>query len=606
MLTLCGIASKTNIDSSYITAMLNSMQKNGNYDKIVSQQSVNDSFYSIGINRDCTTNVNYNFTNCIILFDGILWDKCHICEELSKAGFNLQGNSDEEIIAQAYHCWGENFPQHINGMFAIIIFDLLKDTILFVRDRIGKKNLYYYYLNDTVVFSTEFKAFFECEFIEKSINTETLGHFMRHGFVPNDKTILNNIYKLSPGTCIKISNGDISEHKYWDLLQVYKQQRKYKINNYQTAKNELVELIKTCIKDRILDVKKCGFFLSSGIDSSLISALANEILKEKINTYTIGVNDVKYNEADIAFEISSHLNSNHHEHYISEEDILNCIDSLTEYYDEPFGDSSSIPCMILNKFVKENSSFSLGGDGGDEIFCGYPRYKFLHLAQKFDFLGGILKTILPNAVIKKLPHSIQRVIENRNPNIKAQLVMEEEIEPLEKLIKNPFNPPYYECEVSMEISNWQDRRMLLDMMTTLPDDMIYKVNRSCAYGDVQVLSPLLDYRIIEFSFRLPRKFKYSKGVTKKILRDIVTEYIPKEILDTPKRGFSVPIESWLRTSLKDKINDYSNKEFLEKQNLFNWDYVQEHLSKFLSGDENNASIWWNFLIFQLWYEKYML
>lgn len=604
METICGIVSENIISEKSVGAMLTSMRRN--------DVSGFQEMYTKGdtIRVFCGKNAQekvqiFCWENYGVLLEGKIINRSELCGKLAVAEKQATIETDEQLILSAYQKWGEDFLHHLNGMFALVIFDFVNQKILMARDRLGKKNLYYAFENGNLIFASELKAFFACDWITPEINTDGLGHFIKAGFVPAPDTVLKGVYKLPAGHCAVLENRVLRQERYWDPVQVYKQFKKQKIRDYTQAKTELEELIKTCIADRIGGEEQFGVFLSSGIDSSVMTALTTLVSQKQVKTYTIGVNDKKFNEADIAAKIASHLGTEHHEHYITEQDLLDCIQKVPLYYDEPFGDSSMIPSMILNRFVSDKVTLALGGDGGDEVFCGYPHYKVLPIAQRYDFLGGILHAVLPRKWVKKLPHSVQRVIENRNCQTKSQMIMKEEIDFLDGMLKHPFKKPYYEWEGKLGVVNWQQRRMLLDMLTTLPDDMIYKVNRACAYGNVEVFAPLLDYRIVEFSFRLPRKFKFHKGVTKKILREIATKYIPFEILNTPKRGFSVPAETWLKTSLKETLLRCSNAEFLEKQDLFDPAYVSEHLSAFLDGKEKGGDRWWNFLMFQLWYEQYM-
>lgn len=545
-------------------------------------------------------------SNYEILLYGCLYNAEEIKRELIKLGHEFQTDYYEEIILCAYKEWADDCIKKFNGAFCFIVFDKMSGSILFGRDRLGKKNLYYYSQDDVFVIATELKVFFNCDFIKKEINADVLGSYMRFGYVPSPHSVLKNVYKVKPGTVLKYMSGNIVTKEYWSPLSAYKDNCKNQISDYTDAKKQLDKLLKKCIEERIENNKRFGVYLSSGIDSSLVASLTQNICDKRIDTYTIGVNNLKYNEADIAKRIAEHLGTNHHEHYISEKDFLSVVSQIPVYYDEPFGDSSMVPSMVLADFVKEDLDIALGGDGGDEIFCGYPHYKVLPMAQKMDFIGGALSVLLPEAIKNKLPSSVRRVVENRNRNTKSQMIMKSEsINTLHEILINPFNKPYYEIEEKMGISNWQIRRMILDMQTTLPDDMIYKVEKAALSSEIDVRAPILDYRILEFSFRLPQKFKYNKKTTKYILRDIVTDYIPAEILNSPKRGFSVPIADWMRSSLREMLLNYSDKNYLEKQNVFSYKGIKNVLEQFFAGNDKHAAICWNYLMFQLWYDKYM-
>lgn len=545
------------------------------------------------------------YDDCEILLYGCLYNAEDIKKQLSSSGKEIKTNNQEEIIASAYKIWSNNFVEKLNGSFCIILFDKIKNEIVFARDRLGKKNLYYYFSDGDLVVSTELKAFFNCDFIKKEINTDVMGSFMRLGFVPCPYSILKNVYKVMPGSIVTIKDGELSSNNYWSPLKAYKENYQNQITDYNDAKTQLDDLLKICIKDRLENNKSFGVFLSSGIDSSLMTALAQSVSNEKIKTFTIGLDDEKYNEATIAKKIAAHVGTVHNEHYISEKDLLNVIENIPEYYDEPFGDCSMVPSMLLTDYVKDKVEIAIGGDGGDEVFCGYPHYKVIPLAQRLDFLGNVLNKVLPTSIKRKLPHSARRILQNRNKNTKCQMLMSEELEKYSRLLKNPFNKPYYETEEQMNVPNWQIRRMILDMQTTLPDEMIYKVEKAALSSEIDVRAPILDYRILEFSFRLPQKFKFNDKKTKFILRDLASDYIPEEILNSPKRGFTVPIADWMRSSLKEMLFRYCDESMLEEQGIFNKDEVKSMVEHMIDGDNKNASTCWNYLMFQLWYDKYM-
>lgn len=543
--------------------------------------------------------------NYEILLYGCLYNAEEVKNQLVAKGYGFKTENQEEIFINAYKAWDEKCVEKFNGAFCFVIFDKTNGSVFFSRDRLGKKNLYYYFADGDFVLSTELKSFFNCDFIEKEVNLDVMGSYMRLGFVPCPYSILKNVFKLMPGSYATIKNGEISTTSYWSPLIAYKENCKNQITDYNEAKAQLNDLLKTCVKDRLENDKTMGVFLSSGIDSSLMTAIAQSISKDKINTFTIGLEDKRFNEASIAKQISEHIGTNHNERYITENDLLNVISKLPEYYDEPFGDSSMVPSMLLTDYVKDSVQIAIGGDGGDEIFCGYPRYKVIPTAQKMDLIGGVLNKLLPKKFVRKLPSSARRVVENRNKNTKSQMLMSEDLAKFDRMLKHPFKKPYYEIEEQMGVSDWQIRRMILDMQTSLPDDMIYKVEKAALSSEIDVRAPILDYRVIEFSFRLPQKFKYNDKTTKLILRDLATDYIPEDILNSPKRGFSVPIADWMRSSLKEMLLKYCDEDKLESQNIFNHEGIKEMVEQLFNGNNKIASTCWNYLMFQLWYDKYM-
>lgn len=604
MSSICSILTNKTVDET--NAFNNTVSLNNSVELNCVKKSLSFNKLNLYTEKISANNADVFVTDDIfVLFYGNVYNIKNVRVELSDIGYKFETNAIEEVLICAYKEWGDSCVKKFNGAFCFVLFDKTNNKIFFARDRLGKKNLYYYYKNNDLIISTELKAFFNCKLVETELNTEVLGRYMRLGFVPCPDSILKNVYKLSPGSYITITDSIVNEVRYWSPLQAYKENNKKKIKDYKKAKAELETLLKTCMQERLGEEKNFGVFLSSGIDSSLMAALATDISEDKITTYTIGVDDKKHNEAEIAKRIAEHLKSNHNEHYISEDEFLTVVPQIPIFYDEPFGDNSAVPSMILNRFIKDDLSIAIGGDGGDELFCGYPRYKALPKAQRFDFIGGILSAVLPSSIEKKLPIAVRRVVENRNKKAKSQMIMKQDLETYNKLLKKPFLEPYFDFENEFDISNWQIRRMVLDMTTTLSDDMIYKVEKAAQSFEVDVRAPMLDYRVVEFSFRLPQNFKYKGDITKFILRDLASDYIPQELLNAPKHGFSVPIAKWMRNNLKDTLMKYCEKDFVEEQGLFNYEQLNKLIEGLLAGNNKYKTICWNYLMFQLWYDKYM-
>lgn len=541
----------------------------------------------------------------VIVFNGEIYNYSVIKEKLQEAGYCFHTKTDTEVILAAYKRWGEDCVSHFNGMFAFAIFDFEKKIVFIARDRFGKKPLYYYFENNTLVFASELKPFFVCPMIKKHIQKDVLAYYMRLGYIPAPYSILEDVYKLPAGCYMVISGRQKRVETYWNVVDVAKEKNKKNDISFNTAKEELKGMIWASVEKRLVADVPVGVFLSSGIDSSLVATAAQEISGGQINTYTIGVQDPKYNEAEIAKRIAKHLGTNHHEYYMSEQDLLDTVLDVPEYFDEPFSDTSLIPNMVLSKIVRSDITVALGGDGGDELFAGYPHYKFVAQAQKYDSIGRILKNTLPQNALTKLPHSMQRVINNRNPKTQSQIITESELRYFQSVLKNLSQLPAYFYEDKMGISNWQFRRMILDIKTTLTDDMLLKVDRAAMSASLEVRSPLLDYEIAEYSFQLPQKYKYTRRVSKYILKSILYDYIPMDLLNTPKRGFCVPVESWMRSELNELLLDMLNRDFIESQELFNYDVILKEYQKYIEGDVRASKLIWNYLLFQLWYTKYM-
>ena len=383
-----------------------------------------------------------------------------------------------------------------------------------------------------------------------------------------------------------------------------------------------------------------GTFLSGGYDSSLITAIAQEHSDRPVKTFCIGFDVPRYNEAEYAKEIAKHLGTDHTELYISEKEMFELVSSIPQYYDEPFADNSEIPSMLVSKLAKQDVTVALSGDGGDEFFCGYNIYDNVRTAQLLDIPGAMVHNLSgiksgDGTLLDKMPFRVKVVANNRDPETKTQLVSEgyirashafitgnEEMDvPISaaQYLSTDYNlesnslPVLYPVESLYGVKDFQIRRMLLDMDTYLPEDILVKMDRASMKYSLEARCPIMDTDVMEYSFRIPHRFKYHKGDKKHILKDIAYDYIPKELLERPKTGFGVPMDEWLRGPLREQLLDYSSTSFLRKQDIFDVDYVSKFINDYVvKGDggpatgANYSKIAWSFYIFQQWYNFHMI
>ena len=337
-----------------------------------------------------------------------------------------------------------------------------------------------------------------------------------------------------------------------------------------------------------------------------------------MKTFSIGFHEERFNEARYAKEVADYLGTRHTEMYIDETQMFELVDSIPLYYDEPFADSSQIPSMLVSELARKEVTVALSGDGGDEFFCGYNNYTIIGQAQKLDGVGELLYKLLTFPGIRrlellnKLPWKVRVIALNRNNETKTQLVSEYYYKLVKKMIRLEIQPICYPIEHVYQEKNWQERRMLLDMDTYLPGDILCKMDRASMKYSLENRCPILDTAVMEYSYQIPHEYKYKNGVKKRILKDIAYEYIPKELLDRPKVGFSVPLDKWMRGPLKEQLEDLSSLNFLKKQDIFCAENVQSVVREYLqSGDggpstgKNYSKIIWSYYVFQKWYEYYM-
>ncbi|MFI3213755.1 MAG: asparagine synthase (glutamine-hydrolyzing) [Eubacteriales bacterium] len=550
-----------------------------------------------------------------VVYNGEIYNFGELREQLSD--YTFLSTCDTEVIIAAYLKWGIDCISKFNGMFAIALFDRDTEELFLVRDRIGKKPLYYWKESGQLVFASELKPIMAYPHFTARIQTDLLPRYLYQQYINGPESIYEHVYKLQPGAILRYKEGEITTWKYWEVGKAYEEMVAKPVTDYGQAKEELKDKLKKAVASRMIADVPLGAFLSGGYDSSLMTAIAQEHADTPVKTFTIGFHDKQYNEAKYAKEVADYLGTNHTEIYISEKEMFEMVDSIPQYYDEPFADSSQISTMLVSQLAREQVTVALSGDGGDEFFCGYNMYEKLAKAQRLDGLGAAVHGIchLPGLkqaqFLEKLPFSVKVIAGNRNIETKTQFGVNNYITRANQMVANSGMNCQYEIEKQYPVKNWQIRRMLLDMDTYLPGDILCKVDRASMKYSLESRCPILDKEVMEYSFRLPHEFKYKDGVKKRILKDIAYDYIPRELLERKKVGFAVPLDRWMRGPLKEQLLDYSEAGFLKKQGLFDDTYVPNMIHEYLkSGDggagsgANYSRLCWAFLVFQQWYQRY--
>lgn len=552
------------------------------------------------------------YKNLTITLNGEIYNFQEIKKTLQQEGYEFFSNTDTEVAIKAIYHWGiENALKEFIGMFAIALYDNNKGHLYLIRDRLGIKPLYYYYKPNHLVFASELKSIMEYPFFEKDINFISTYSYLYHGYYTSPNTVFNDVYKLEPGSFLCFDGKKLTLKKYWDLKEIFKSKTKENLNE-EIFLEKLNDLLISSIKYRMISDVPIGTFLSGGIDSSLVTAIMQHLSSQSIKTFTIGFYEDQFNEAIYAKKISEYLGTLHHEEYLSIKEALKLIDLLPEYYDEPFGDSSALPTMLVSKIAKKNVTVALSGDGGDELFCGYKNYDFVFNLKKYSLIGKILNPIFSIDFFLKNLYKINRKLArypllNKNENIiNIDYIISKYI--IDKIIKNAslkINQKYFDYgDLTSEV---QELYMLTDIATYLPDDILTKLDRASMSVSLEARVPLLDHRIVEFSFKIPHNLKYNNNEKKYILKKLVSKYIPYELLNRPKMGFAIPIFDWLKKELKPMLYKYLSKDYLHKQDIFSYEKVITILNKFekAKGFSPENKIIWNLFVFQLWYEKYI-
>ena len=549
-----------------------------------------------------------------LVFNGEIYNFEELRAQLP--GYPFRSRCDTEVLLAAYEAWGISFVEKCSGMFAIALYDRQDGSLYLIRDRIGKKPLYYWEDGQNLVFGSELKAIMACPGFPRTLRRDVLPRYLFQQYIPEPDTVFEQVFQLLPGEMLRFCRGRAKKERYWSIPGKYREGMADPVTDYGEGKARLKELLTAAVKRRMIADVELGTFLSGGYDSSLVTAIAAGLSEKPVKTFSIGFEEAAYDESGYAEKIASCLGTEHTKRIITEKEMFDLVESIPKYYDQPFADSSQIPTMLVSALAKEKVTVALSGDGGDEFFCGYGLYDKLYQAQRLDRLGGLVYGLcgLPGLkqakTLEKLPFSVQVIAKNRDSRMKTQLCSPHYLDCVRKMAGE--GEVRFLQEAGYGVKDWQVRRMLLDMETYLPGDILCKVDRASMKYSLEARCPILDRDVMEYSFRLPQSFKYKNGTKKKILKEIAWDYLPKELLERPKKGFSVPMDKWLAGPLKERLLDYADAGFLKRQGLFCPEYTQAFVGKWLGrGDAgagsgaNDSKILWAFFIFQQWYERWM-
>ena len=564
------------------------------------------------------------FENLLMVYNGEIYNFDEIRLELETIGYVLKSNTDTEVVLKAYHAWGAGAIKRFNGMFSIAILDIEKNELVLIRDRAGVKPLYWYQAEGTFIFGSELKSFHHHPNFKKELCLDSVSLFLQFGYIPQPHSIFKNTYKLEAGhwLSINISSGEVKKQKYWDVNEFYNMP-KHEVSDYD-AELEVENILKSACNYRLVSDVPVGVFLSGGYDSSLVAALLQSERMEKIKTFSIGFSQKEFNEAHHAKRVAEHLSTDHTELYCTDNDALEIFPKIPEIWDEPFGDPSVIPTLLVSKLARNSVKVALSADGGDEIFGGYDRYQQTVKIERYFSNVPFKKEIaaLMGAVDpSKIPflNKIEK-FDNRYQKIYHALKSSNPVEML-SLISSVFTPREISKVLKAETmqltthfnnnANFNndlqtlDKLLATDYKTFQLDDVLVKVDRATMSVGLEGREPLLDYRLIEYVARLDPELKINGTEKKFLLKNITHKYIPKEIMARPKMGFAAPISKWLRTGLKDYLIHYLNKDRLEKGGIFDVNTVIRLRDRFIAGHEVNVNQLWLVLIFELWREKWM-
>ena len=565
-----------------------------------------------------------------IVFNGEIYNHLELRKQL--VFFDWNGQSDTETLLACVESWGlDKTLKKINGMFAFALWDSEKCSIHLARDRIGEKPLYYGWQGSDFLFGSELKALKAHPGFKANIDRESLDLYFRYNYIPAPYSIYENIYKLPPGSVLSLYQGKkkYKIRRYWSIEdKSIAGVHAPLLNSEDNLINELECRIKKSIKQKMVSDVPLGAFLSGGIDSSVVVGIMQSLSLHPVKTFTIGFKDEVFDEAEDAKLIAKYLGTDHHELYISAQDVIDIIPLMSDLYDEPFSDASQIPTYLVSKLARQEVTVSLSGDGGDELFCGYNRY---HVTKKIWnkisifplFIRKYVSLFLlfvPTKVWDKfeLFSFISQKYNNLGVKIhKGAKVLHSQslVELYENILSNwkvsdglvldRCNSKALNLSPSDEVASFSniEKMMLWDFQSYLPDDILVKLDRASMGCSLESRVPFLDHNLVEFAWRIPAKYKYRDKKGKWILRQVLYRYIPKELMERPKAGFTLPLANWLRGDLKVWAESLINIERLNREGILNADIVNKKWNEHQEDGKDWSNQLWSVLIFQLWLEN---
>ncbi len=539
-----------------------------------------------------------------ITFNGEIYNFLELRQELESAGHRFRSHTDTEVILAAYDRWGIDCVQRLAGMFALAIWDAPRRRLWLVRDRLGKKPLYYEQVQGTLRFASELKAIV-ADGRAREIDRDALGLFLRYGYVPSPYTIYRGVQKLPPAHYLLCEGGHVIVKRYWDPLE---SALAVTPRTDEDASAELESRLSVAVCQRMIADVPLGAFLSGGIDSSLVVALMQEQSATPVKTFTIRFENPKLNEADHAAAVARHLHTDHYEQTCDETQMLAVVDRLADMFDEPFADSSAVPTFLVSKIARERVTVALSGDGGDELFFGYPRYRYHAIASSLLAVPRPLRSAIA-AGADRLPtrrlRRIAGVLRDDGADDYARFVSWWSAGDVAALIGAPAieAPLYADARVRSAAMRRADRPGLLDLVSYLPEDILTKVDRASMAVSLEVRAPLLDHRLVEFALGLPTAFKRRGRTTKWLLRQALFKRVPRELIERPKMGFGAPLDDWFGGPLRDRMNDYCAGPDLEDLGV-RPEPVRRLWADFQAGHTHRTDLLWQMFTLIAWSRRF--
>lgn len=561
-----------------------------------------------------------------ITFNGEIYNYKELKAGLVQEGFKFKTECDTEVVLAMYRKYGKDAFGHFNGMFALAIWDKRTQELVLARDRAGKKPLFYYQNNGELIFSSELKSLVKHPKFIKKLSAKGLSKFMTYEYIPGPCTIFENTHKLEAGQFMVLSKGKCFKDFYWNYPSP---QFNYSpVENAEQAIAEMDELLNDAVRLRLQADVPVGVFLSGGVDSSLVTAIACKQQQKPIQSFSICFNEKSYDESEYIDIVVKKFGLDHHSEHVSAKDMLGLVDKLGSIMDEPMADASLVPTYFVSKLAATKMKTVLGGDGADELFAGYPTYLANKLVNIYNIFPYELRTFISKTLEQGsslLPTS------NKNMSMDFQLRQflrgagvageirffkwmagftdQERGSVLSPAMRSELQGEFAYEDVNRYLSRVNihselDRLLYLSQKMYLTDDILVKVDRASMMNSLEVRAPFLDYRMVEYAAALPERYKLKRFTGKHILKQLARQYLPDEIIDRPKKGFGIPLSEWLSGDLKPVMMDLLSKDRLESQGVFEYEGVKTLIDQHVNGEVNQRKLLWSLLSFQLWAKEF--
>ncbi len=561
----------------------------------------------------------------VVVYNGEIYNFTELRRKIERyQNFQYKSASDTEVIIYAYKIFNEECFEKMEGMFAIAIYDFSKRKLILARDRVGKKPLYWTKSDGTLIFGSELKSLIIHPLFKRELDIESVNKYLQFDYTPTPHTIWKSVFKLEPACYVVFKDGNIRTEKYW-------QPRFEEISiTFSKAEECLDNMIGEAVRNRLVSDVPVGVFLSGGLDSSAIAYYAKQNSKDQIKTFSIGFSEKSFDESYYARKVAKYLGTEHHEKIFSGEDSLNVISKVLNNLDEPIADASIIPTYLLAKFAREYVKVALGGDGGDELFAGYPTFQAEKFSSIYKAIPGFLRSGFIEPIINSVPSSqgyfsldykLKKFIEgfsvsdmyrhqvwlgSFDRNMRKRIFCREIWNDLEKVnvfdnidqIYNEIGREKNKQEIGLNELLYQYER------SYLMDEVMVKVDRATMLASLESRSPLLDYRIVDFVHSLPASFKLHGFTTKYIFKKLMENKLPSEIVWRSKKGFSMPISVWFRGPLRGMLEDVLSKKSVEKMGIFDYTFIEELKNDHYSNKKDNRKLLWNLFVLGVWWKNF--